>query len=741
MKMNKVIAVSLFFMACGDDVTEIVSQTSQNMEIVSEESDLPECTEDNEGEQVFVKGELYARVCIDKKWTSVLQPDKDTVLVKNDEASCHTVQLADGQGVKIVCNGDSIGVLLNGEMGAKGAVGDVGASCSLKRVDSTSVRLYCDGDTTTLSLKTPPDVVCGKASVTLDSLVGTVQNFLKGSEISLYELNDGCSIEKTGKIYQGEILDDDGRYNVPKIKISCQYVLAKAKGYYRNEVTGEKSNEPIELNALVNLQERKVVNVNLLTHLEFGRILEHLSQGESSLQNAKNLAHKEIMDVFHIKTDKMSEDMDATGDAEEDAELFAISVLLRNNQKESEFVDFLNSFALWIDKDGVWKNNADKAYVVDWGLRTDVQGELPKIRKNYGKTFVPVFENYLRRFVGLESGLGVCGSDSVPKGAVRNVTDKYSELYSDSYRDTSKNAIRFICVNTDSIGWRVATDVEKDTMGTGFMNAKDGAFVNGLVTGKRLVWDSDTIRYETGLDKALERGCVSYLRDTSMIVDGQYSYYRCTDEGWKYDFDHLNYGTLVDSRDGKTYKTIGIKTQVWMAENLDFEYVVNDSVLGNFYNEGCALCGRYYRFGAAVDSAAVFSDNAKDCGMAKVCSLVKPVRGVCPEGWHIPSHTEWATLYHAVGNNPFALQSKGYDVWPEATNDYGLSLIPSGKTSNSNAPGLFSVAEILGIPENPGTDCYYWLSADAKYLRTQSWQLAYTSSCGNSARSVRCVKD
>ena len=43
-------------------------------------------------------------------------------------------------------------------------------------------------------------------------------------------------------------------------------------------------------------------------------------------------------------------------------------------------------------------------------------------------------------------------------------------------------------------------------------------------------------------------------------------------------------GTMVDERDCRTYKTITIGTQTWMAENLKFEYKVDGVTYGNFCN-------------------------------------------------------------------------------------------------------------------------------------------------------------
>ena len=103
-------SLAFFFAACDDSVD---SASQVGMEIVSSEDDLPKCTKDNKGEQVFVEDEMSARVCIDGDWVSAAG-GKDTVYLES-ELSCKTVELKDGSGLKIVCNGDSIGVVLNGK--------------------------------------------------------------------------------------------------------------------------------------------------------------------------------------------------------------------------------------------------------------------------------------------------------------------------------------------------------------------------------------------------------------------------------------------------------------------------------------------------------------------------------------------------------------------------------------------------------------------------------------------------
>ena len=111
--MNKssfVLSLSAFVLltACGEQgTTENITQINQmGMDVVASVKDLPKCTKDNEGEQAFVKGESSPRICVDKKWFATKQ---DSTKDSAADFSCITKQLKDNSGVKIICNGDSIG--------------------------------------------------------------------------------------------------------------------------------------------------------------------------------------------------------------------------------------------------------------------------------------------------------------------------------------------------------------------------------------------------------------------------------------------------------------------------------------------------------------------------------------------------------------------------------------------------------------------------------------------------------
>lgn len=173
---------------------------------------------------------------------------------------------------------------------------------------------------------------------------------------------------------------------------------------------------------------------------------------------------------------------------------------------------------------------------------------------------------------------------------------------------------------------------------------------------------------------------------------------------WDYLNPAIEYGEFTDERDGQVYKTIDVGNYTWFAQNLNLEY--NDGE-GNSCPgsdpDSCAKYGRMYTWAAAMDTAGVYSTQALECGAGKVCWLIDPVQGVCPEGWHLPSNAEWRLLVEAAGGESTAAvalkSTKGW-VWNSSntsgTDDLGFSAIPNGPgeygyfwsgTENSNISG------------------------------------------------------
>jgi uncharacterized protein (TIGR02145 family) len=158
-------------------------------------------------------------------------------------------------------------------------------------------------------------------------------------------------------------------------------------------------------------------------------------------------------------------------------------------------------------------------------------------------------------------------------------------------------------------------------------------------------------------------------------------------------------GTMTDTRDGRTYKTVKIGSQTWMAENLnyaDLRPTKNEDSSSFCYNDSVSYCekyGRLYLWSAAMDSMGTWSTNGMGCGDNRPCNPTYPVRGVCPDGWHLPDKEEWNLLIFAVGDTaagemPYEVAGKklkstsGWIDYSEkygnGTDDYSFSVFPAG---------------------------------------------------------------
>lgn len=111
------------------------------------------------------------------------------------------------------------------------------------------------------------------------------------------------------------------------------------------------------------------------------------------------------------------------------------------------------------------------------------------------------------------------------------------------------------------------------------------------------------------------------------------------------EIDTCQYGVLEDERDGKTYKTIVIGEQTWMAQNLNYD--IEDNRRQSCYGNEPTLC---LRFGKLYTWPGAMDYDKNRCQDAAYCSLAS-TQGICPEGWHIPSIKDWQILWENVGYN------------------------------------------------------------------------------------------
>lgn len=109
------------------------------------------------------------------------------------------------------------------------------------------------------------------------------------------------------------------------------------------------------------------------------------------------------------------------------------------------------------------------------------------------------------------------------------------------------------------------------------------------------------------------------------------------------EIDTCQYGVLEDERDGQKYKTVVIGEQTWMAQNLNYD--IEDNRRQSCYRDEPDFC---LRFGKLYSWPGVMDYDKNRCQDDASCSLTSN-QGICPNGWHVPTKSEWDTLWSNVG--------------------------------------------------------------------------------------------
>jgi uncharacterized protein (TIGR02145 family) len=181
---------------------------------------------------------------------------------------------------------------------------------------------------------------------------------------------------------------------------------------------------------------------------------------------------------------------------------------------------------------------------------------------------------------------------------------------------------------------------------------------------------------------------------------------------------------FLDVRDNKTYATIQIGSQCWLASNLNF-----GTILASFQDQRDNCIAEKY----------CYNDNPLNCtnhgGLYQWDEVMRfdetPAdQGYCPPGWHIPSENDWNILFAVYINNGFAgspLKYSGYS---------GFNALLSG-ARHINRGWDFNGFATFFWSSTPRSDNKAWAHGMNEVDPSVS---LYPSSRVN-AFSVRCLKD
>ena len=442
---------------------------------------------------------------------------------------------------------------------------------------------------------------------------------VKGSDVVLRETSAEGTLEPTGREFHTTTVNDKGEFQFGELDLESQYALLSAEGYYAHEYDGERSECPMRLDAVTNLNNRSTANVNILTHFEYKRVLKLVKEGVPFAE-AKKQASREVLAAFGVDIDVSSaEDLNIFNTSEGDRTLFNISLLIDNTPE----------WTYWVD---------------------DEKEDCPKL------------QNYLDGFAEDFADDGEL-SDSIMQ-AIAGHAYEITRMYD-----------RMEFIDEDDMWEKEAADPGSyDDL---VVMKKEYEF-SKLVLLHHLEIDACTENRwgeYTAFHKPIE--VYDYQEGEQRILDS--GYVLC--DGYKWDiktrgyidslttmFEHEN-GTMIDPRDGREYKTISFeyegKRYEWMAENLMYSVAPVTRTKG----------GRVDRSQPGVYSwaEAMRLNEGYMTRFVREGLIDSLHQGICPDGWHVANSEEWKTLLDYVDGNPNNLLDENWRTDRETAIAKGLT--------------------------------------------------------------------
>jgi uncharacterized protein (TIGR02145 family) len=204
-------------------------------------------------------------------------------------------------------------------------------------------------------------------------------------------------------------------------------------------------------------------------------------------------------------------------------------------------------------------------------------------------------------------------------------------------------------------------------------------------------WDTDFLKiptaihhfskadnYNVQLEVADEKGLMSQTTQMVIVISGVGS----------------NDSTMIDSRDGRIYRFITIGDQIWMADNLAFlsEVSLPTTLSGTekhnyvYGYDGTSVTEakateNYATYGVLYNWPAIMS------GAYPSMAIPSGVKGICPDGWHLPSDEEWKVLERYLGMSESDVNNNS----SRESGSVGAKLRTRGRFLNTDFMGLVLV--------------------------------------------------
>jgi len=562
---------------------------------------LPSCTKKHEGVTAYVIDQEQGYVCENGKWveddaavemigssssskkdksSSSFKPVIDTVKTVDPETGDTIITLDTLAGVdstlrKCAPEFDDKYMTYNGKTyrcyddfwrPEKAPPKDTDAQVICLKTTDPNAPLKCYLDTAIWSSSSyvadPEDFVDqGVIKIKDGAITGVAQKgpYLQGSTYRIIPL-DGKTLKPTGDTLSDQFNNSRGTYTFCDLNLPSQYAMIEANGYYRSELTGNKSNLQMTIGAIVDVQ--KGANINMITNLEYERV-KYLVQNEGyNIAGAKKRALTEVLSAFHIENVTGSaEQLDITQDGEANGALLAISIMVQGVAgSEFNVIDMMKDFREDLKDDGQWTGKTARTVIADFAYEADSAGKLGGYRSNVAgwglSNTVPAFENYIKAFWGLEYGIGRCTEERY--GEIKknqNSASKHKDdyficengwRYIGEFEYNTKNNIcdvegliipgnidkdkYYICATRDyRRSWWEATDLEVDMY---FTDCTQDGKLHRFSDGKLYKCSNDEFVEANYLDTSLGLGCVSYLDDETMIVPKGIYKYTCSQGFW-----------------------------------------------------------------------------------------------------------------------------------------------------------------------------------------------------------------